>query len=179
MVVTLAAFVLGAVLAAVALEVARARRRCTDGAAWLAVANANELLRADLDNLAGDDPNHGLRGLRLAISESAARRPGPERALLDRFNGLLGVAIAFGEKVHDAGGELDMRAVAMRREHVRNALRLGERIEYALGGIGQVARDAQVADVLGEGSSDRRLRRRRGRLPEASAAPVTRGAAAT
>jgi hypothetical protein len=170
MVVLIIVAALGALAGAFAFETSRARRRASDGAAWIAVSTANELLRADLDHLCGDDPNHGLRELRGAIELAAGRRSPAERALFERYNGLLGIAIAFGEKVHDAAGNIDMRAVAMRREHVRNALRLGERIEFALGGIAQLARDAERAAAPGH-PAERRLRGRR-RLSSGAAQPA-------
>lgn len=159
MLVILAAMALGALLTAAAVGLARTHRRCADAAAWVAVGNANELLRADLDDLDGDDPNLGLRHLQAAIDHAARRRAPAERALLGRYGGLIGVAVAFGEHMHDDDGTVDQRAVATRREHVRNALRLGERIEFALGGIAQLARDAQQADAWAS-AGERRLRER-------------------
>jgi len=161
MVVTFAAMVLGALLAAVVIEIHRAHRRCADNVAWLVVANINALLRQDLEHLWGDDRNDGLRELRLTLGDAAKRRPALERTLLDRYNGLIGVAIAFGEKVHDAAGNVDMRAVTNRRAHVQAALALGERIEAALGGFGELARDARRGDAPAIGVESRPKRRRR------------------
>ncbi|HEX3550044.1 MAG TPA: hypothetical protein VHT53_06685 [Candidatus Elarobacter sp.] len=147
MVVALAAMALGGLLTAVAIQIYRAHHRCADATAWLAVANANMLLRADLDHLCGDDRNDGLRELRAQLEAVASRRQPAERALLERYNGLVCIAIAFGEKVHDADGNVDMRAVANRRAHVQGALTFGERIEAALGGIAELARDAERGET--------------------------------
>jgi hypothetical protein len=135
----------GGLIAAAGLQVYANHRRCADAAAWILISNVNTLLRLDLDHLTGDDDNAGLRELRVALKEVAAKRPGPERRLLERFNALVGVAIAFGEKVHDASGNVDLRAVANRRSHLQNALALGDRIEAALGGIAELARETQPA----------------------------------
>ncbi len=158
MVVALAGMALGALLTAVVIEIHRAHRRCANSVAWLVVANVNALLRADLEHLWGDDRNDGLRELRLALEDTARRRSGAERTLLERYNGLIGIAIAFGEKMHDAAGNVDMRAVANRRAHVQSALVLGERIEAALGGFAELARDAE----RGDRPRSRRSRRRSG-----------------
>ena len=174
------ALCLGGVAAAAGMQVYRAHRRSADAAAWILVANVNTLLRLDLDHLTGDDENRGLRELRGALKEIAAQRSDCERKLFERFNALVGVAIAFGEKVHDANGNVDLRAVANRREHVQSALAVGERIEAALGGIAELARDGQRS------SSDHSTRKapaavsfagfrqkgRRGRAPAAAALPA-------
>jgi hypothetical protein len=133
----------GALAAVVVMQVLLKHRASSDAAAWILVANVNTLLRLDLDHLTGDDENHGLRELRVALKEEAAKRSADERKLLERFNALVGIAIAFGEKMHDAAGNVDLRAVANRRGHVLNALALGERVEAALGGIAELARDGQ------------------------------------
>ncbi len=162
MVVALAATALGGLLTAVAIQIFQAHRRCADGVAWLVVANVNTLLRADLEHLWGDDRNDGLRELRTALADAARRRPPAQRSLLERFNGLIGVAIAFGEKMHDESGNVNMRAVAHRRAHVLTALALGERIEAAFGGIAELARDAERGDmptVPGAGHAQPRRRR--------------------
>jgi hypothetical protein len=137
------ALCLGALVAAAGMQVYHTHRRSDDAATWILVANVNTLLRLDLDHLTGDDENAGLCELRVALKEAAAKRPVDERKLLERFNALVGVAIAFGEKVHDANGTIDLRAVANRRAHVHNALALGDKIEAALGGIAELARDGQ------------------------------------
>lgn len=148
MLVALAAATLGAMLTAVVMQIYRAHRRSSDAAAWITVSNVNTLLRLDLEHLAGDDHNDGLRQLRVALEEAAESRLPRERALLERFNALVGVAIAFGERVHDDAGNVDMRAVANRRSHVQSALALGERIEAALGGVDELARDAERAEEI-------------------------------
>ncbi|HEX3465405.1 MAG TPA: hypothetical protein VHS78_15255 [Candidatus Elarobacter sp.] len=130
----------GAAAAVAVLEVMRTNRRSADVAAWILVSNVNTLLRLDLDHLTGDDENAGLRELRTALKEAAVKRPAAERKLFERFNALVGIAIAFGEKVHDAGGNIDLRAVANRRDQLQNALALGDRLEAALGGISELAR---------------------------------------
>jgi hypothetical protein len=135
----------GGLIAAAGMQVYANHRRCDDAAAWILVSNVNTLLRLDLDHLTGDDENAGLRELRVALKEIAAKRPDAERRLFERFNALVGVAITFGEKVHDASGTVDLRAVANRRAHLQNALALGDRIEAALGGIAELARDGQPA----------------------------------
>src|SRR5579885_3030660 len=122
----------GAAAAVAAIEVMRSNRRSADAAAWILVSNVNTLLRLDLDHLTGDDENAGLRELRTALKEAAVKRPAAERKLFERFNALVGVAIAFGEKVHDANGNIDLRAVANRRAQLQNALVLGDRLEAAL-----------------------------------------------
>jgi hypothetical protein len=133
----------GAAAAVAALEVIRSNRRSADAAAWILVSNVNTLLRLDLDHLTGDDDNAGLRELRTALKEAGAKRPAGERKLFERFNALVGIAITFGEKVHDANGNIDLRAVANRRNQLQNALVLGDRLEAALGGISELAREAQ------------------------------------
>ena len=143
------AMCLGGAVAAVALQLYRTHRAAEGAAEWILVANMNTLLRLDLDHLTGDDDNHGLREMRTALKEAAEKRPPSERKLLERYNALVGVAITFGEKVHDAAGNVDMRAVANRRNHVQNALALGDRIEAALGGLAELANDGQPS------SSDR------------------------
>jgi hypothetical protein len=134
---------IGGAAAAVASQLYRAHRAAESAAEWILVANMNTLLRLDLDHLTGDDDNHGLREMRVALKEAAEKRPPSERKLLERYNALVGVAIAFGEKVHDAAGNVDMRAVANRRAHLQNALALGDRIEAALGGIAELANEGQ------------------------------------
>ena len=52
----------------------------------------------------------------------------------------VGIAIAFGEKVHDEHGIVDLQAVANRRAHVQNALAVGDQLEAALGGITELAK---------------------------------------
>jgi hypothetical protein len=145
MVMEFVAMCLGCALAGVALQVYRAHRAAATAAAWILVANMNMLLRLDLDHICGDDDNHGLREMRLALKDAAAKRSLAERSLFDRYNALVGVAIAFGEKVHDTAGNVDMRAVANRRAHLRNALALGDRLEAALGGIAELARDGELS----------------------------------
>lgn len=134
------AMCLGGFVAAGIMQVYRGRRSGHDAGVWIVVANMNMLLRLDLDHLTGDDENHGLRELRTSLKEAAAKRPEDERKLLEHYNGLVGVAIAFGEKVHDEHGVIDMRAVGNRRVHVNNALAIGDRIEAALGGIAELAK---------------------------------------
>lgn len=136
---------LGAAGAAVASQLYRTHRDAEGAAEWILVANMNMLLRLDLDHLTGDDDNHGLREMRVALKEAAEKRRPSERKLLERYNALVGVAITFGEKVHDADGNVDMRAVANRRAHLQNALALGDRIEAALGGITELANDGQLS----------------------------------
>ena len=137
----------GGLIAAAGMQVYANHRRCADAAAWILISNVNTLLRLDLDHLTGDDDNAGLRELRVALKEIAAKRPPAERKLFERLNALVGVAITFGEKVHDAGGNVDLRAVANRRAHLQNALALGDRIEAALGGIAELARDGESSTV--------------------------------
>jgi hypothetical protein len=134
------AMCLGGFLTAGALVYHRSRRSGHDVETWIIVANMNTLLRLDLDHLTGDDDNYGLRELRDALKTAAGQRPRNERKLLEHYNGLAGVAIAFGVKVHDEHGIVDMRAVSNRRTHVQNALALGDQIEAALGGIGELAK---------------------------------------
>ncbi len=118
----------------------RIRRSGHDADLWVIVGNMNTLLRLDLDHLTGDDENHGLCEARVALKEAAAKRTESERKLLEHYNALVGVAIAFGEKVHDEHGVIDMRAVGNRRNHVQNALAVGDQIEAALGGIAELAK---------------------------------------
>jgi hypothetical protein len=113
-------------------------------AAWVLVANMNTLLRLDLDHITGDDDNFALREARAALKMFAASRPLRERKLLDHYNGLVGVAVAFGERVHNEHGIVDMQAVAIRRAHVQNALAVGDQIEAALGGLTELARCVNV-----------------------------------
>jgi hypothetical protein len=134
----------GGALAAAAIRLYRVHRDSKDAEAWILVANMNTLLRLDLDHITGDDRNDGLREMRTVLKELAAKRRPRERALLERYNALVGIAVAFGEKVHAADGTVDLRAVANRRGHVQNALAIGDRIEAALGGIAEVANDDQV-----------------------------------
>jgi hypothetical protein len=138
--IAILAMCLGGLITAGLMEFQRHRRTVSNFDAWIIVANMNTLLRLDLDHLTGDDDNHGLRELRAALKTAAAERRPHERKLLEHFNGLAGVAIAFGEKVHDEHGIIDMRAVSNRRTHVQNALAVGDQIEAALGGIGELAK---------------------------------------
>jgi len=135
----------GGAVAAAALRLYRVHCESADAATWILVANMNTLLRLDLDHITGDDRNEGLREMRSGLKELAAKRRPKERGLLERYNALVGIAIAFGEKVHAADGTVDMRAVANRRAHVQNALAIGDRIEAALGGIAELANDAQTS----------------------------------
>ena len=132
----------GGAIAAGAMYVCRARRDAYVTAAWVHVANMNTLLRLDLDHLSGDDDNHALREARAALKELVAKRPAGERALFNRYNALVGIAAAFGEKVHDKDGLVDLQAVANRRTHLQNALAAGDQLEAALGGIDELARCA-------------------------------------
>jgi hypothetical protein len=136
---------LGGAAAAAAMRLYRVHRESKDAATWILVANMNTLLRLDLDHITGDDRNDGLREMRAGLKDLAARRRPKERALLERYNALVGIAIAFGEKVHGADGTVDLRAVANRRGHVQNALAIGDRVEAALGGIAEIANDAQAS----------------------------------
>ncbi|MEA2690408.1 MAG: hypothetical protein QOJ39_3942 [Candidatus Eremiobacteraeota bacterium] len=145
MIMEIVAMGLGAGVSAVASQLFRAHRTAEGAAEWILVANMNTLLRLDLDHLTGDDENHGLREMRVALKEAAEKRSPSERRLLERYNALVGVAITFGEKVHDAAGNVDMRAVANRRAHLQNALALGDRIEAALGGIAELANDGELS----------------------------------
>jgi hypothetical protein len=163
----------GAAAAVAAIEVMRSNRRSADAAAWILVSNVNTLLRLDLDHLTGDDENAGLRELRTALKEAAVKRPAAERKLFERFNALVGVAIAFGEKVHDANGNIDLRAVANRRAQLQNALELGDRLEAALGGIAELARGAQPsADRAGDHVASAASAVLRPHAPARSGAPV-------
>ncbi len=139
-IVAFLAMCLGGVIAAGVMHYQRTRRGAHDVAAWVQVANMNTLLRLDLDHLTGDDDNFALRELRTVLKEMAAKRPAPEHKLLDHYNALVGVAIKFGEKVHNDDGLIDMQSVANRRAHVQNALAVGDQIEAALGGIEELAR---------------------------------------
>lgn len=134
------AMCLGGLVTAGVMSYQRVRRAADQTAAWVLVANMNTLLRLDLDHLCGDDDNYGLSEMRAALKELAAQRPAAQRALLENFNALVGVAIAFGTKVHDEHGNVNLQAVANRRSHVQNALAAGDRIEAALGGIDELAR---------------------------------------
>ena len=135
----------GGAFAAAAMRLYRVHRESKDAATWILVANMNTLLRLDLDHITGDDRNDGLREMRACLKDLAAKRRPKERALLERYNALVGIAIAFGEKVHAADGTVDLRAVANRRGHVQNALAIGDRVEAALGGIAEIANDAQAS----------------------------------
>ena len=134
---------LGALAAAAAVQFYHLRRRAADTSLWILVANANTLLRLDLDHLAGDDENYGLAEMRDRLTAAALERPAQERKMLERYNALVGIAIAFGRNVHDAHGVVDLRAVANRRAHVESALALGDRIEAAYGGIAELSRGLQ------------------------------------
>lgn len=129
----------GGITAAV-MSYQRARRAGGDVAAWVQVGNMNTLLRLDLDHLTGDDDNFGLREARIELEEAAAKRPAAERRLFAHYNALVGIAIAFGVKVHDEHGIVDLQAVANRRTHVQNALAVGDQLEAALGGITELAK---------------------------------------
>lgn len=142
----LVALALGGAAVAAGMHLLRAHRAAEGAGDWILVANMNTLLRLDLDHLTGDDDNHGLREMRVALKEAAEKRSPGERRLLERYNALVGVAITFGEKVHDAAGNVDLRAVANRRAHLQNALALGDRIEAALGGIAELANDGVPAN---------------------------------
>ena len=133
----------GGAVAAAAMRVYRVHRESKDAATWILVANMNTLLRLDLDHITGNDRNEGLREMRACLKVLSAKRRPQERALLERYNTLVGIAIAFGEKVRGADGTVDLRAVSNRREHVQNALVIGDRVEAALGGIAEIANDAQ------------------------------------
>lgn len=151
MVMDFLALCLGGLIAAGVMYWSGLRRDADRVAAWLLVANMNTLLRLDLDHLSGDDENFGLAEMRAALKELAAKRPAPEAKLLEHYNALVGIAIRFGTKVHDAHGNVDLQAVAIRRDHVHNALASGERIEAALGGIDELAKgnDADRPDPIG------------------------------
>jgi hypothetical protein len=122
----------------------RLRDDAASVAAWVLVANMNTLLRLDLDHLSGDDANFALREARAALKDFAASRSSRERKLLEHYNGLVGIAIAFGERVHDDHGIVDMQSVANRRIHIQNALAVGDQIEAALGGLSELARCGNV-----------------------------------
>jgi biotin operon repressor len=130
----------GGVVTAVAMNWWRLRDDGASVAAWVLVANMNTLLRLDLDHLSGDDANFALREARAALKDFAASRSSRERKLLEHYNGLVGIAIAFGERVHDDHGIVDMQSVANRRIHIQNALAVGDQIEAALGGLSELAR---------------------------------------
>lgn len=134
----------GAFAAVLTMRWLRVREDAENVAAWVLVANMNTLLRLDLDHLTGDDENFALREARGALKTFAASRPLRERKLLDHYNGLVGVAVAFGERVHNHHGIIDMQAVANRRAHVQNALAVGDQIEAALGGLTELARCVNV-----------------------------------
>lgn len=148
MAIEILAMGVGGAVAAAAMRLYRVHRESKDAATWILVANMNTLLRLDLDHITGDDRNDGLREMRTALKTLAAKRRPKERALLERYNALVGIAIAFGEKVHAADGTVDLRAVANRRGHVQNALAIGDRVEAALGGIAEIANDAQVSSGI-------------------------------
>jgi hypothetical protein len=137
---TFLALCAGGGITATVMAYQRARRAGGDVADWVQVANMNTLLRLDLDHLTGDDDNFGLREARVALKASAANRPAAERKLFDHYNALVGIAIKFGEKVHDDHGIVDLQAVANRRSHVQNALAVGDQLEAALGGIAELAK---------------------------------------
>ena len=134
----------GGLAAVVLMRWLRLREDAQYVALWVQVANMNTLLRLDLDHLTGDDDNFALREARGALKAFAADRPERERKLLDHYNGLAGVAVAFGERVHNHHGIIDMQAVANRRAHVQNALAVGDQIEAALGGLAELARCANL-----------------------------------
>ena len=142
---------LGGLVTAGVMYVQRVRRAADQTAAWVLVANMNTLLRLDRDHLSGDDDNYGLCEMRTALKQLAAKRPAAECKLLENFNALVGSAVAFGTKVHDEHGNVDLQAVANRRNHVLNALAAGDRIEAALGGIEELAKgnDADRSDPAG------------------------------
>ncbi len=137
---TFLALCAGGGITAAVMAYQRARRDGGDIADWVQVANMNTLLRLDLDHLTGDDENFGLREARVALKTSTAKRPFAERKLFDHYNALVGIAIKFGEKVYDEHGIVDLQAVANRRAHVQNALAVGDQLEAALGGIGELAK---------------------------------------
>lgn len=140
MIWTFLALCAGGGITAVVMAYQHARRFGTDVADWVQVANMNTLLRLDLDHLTGDDDNFGLREARTALEAATAKRPAAERKLFDHYNALVGIAIKFGERVHDAHGIVDLQAVANRRAHVQNALAVGDQLEAALGGISELAK---------------------------------------
>lgn len=139
---TFLALCAGGGITAAVMAYQNARRSGGDVADWVMVANMNTLLRLDLDHLTGDDDNFGLREARAALKASTAKRPLAERKLFDHYNALVGIAIKFGEKVHDEHGIVDLQAVANRRAHVQNALAVGDQLEAALGGISELAKCA-------------------------------------
>jgi hypothetical protein len=141
---TVALLCAGGIGAVSAMRWLRLREDGQNVAAWVLVANMNTLLRLDLDHLTGDDDNFALREARGSLKAFAASRPERERKLLDHYNGLVGVAVAFGERVHNQHGIIDMQAVANRRAHVQNALAVGDQIEAALGGLAELARCANL-----------------------------------
>ena len=134
----------GGAVSAGALNWWRLRDDAQCVAAWVLVANMNTLLRLDLDHLSGDDDNFALREARAALKTFAASRSESERKLLEHYNGLVGIAVAFGERVHDEHGLVDMQAVANRRTHIQNALAVGDQIEAALGGLSELARCGNI-----------------------------------
>lgn len=163
------AFAAGGGATAGALRWYAFRASAQDTALWVLVANMNTLLRLDLDHLSGDDDSFALRESRGDVKRMAAHRSAPERKLIDHYNGLVGVAIAFGERVHTEHGIVDMQAVANRRTHVQNALAVGDQIEAALGGLSELARCGNV---------DRRERNRQSyQRPVAVPAPAPEPAA--
>ena len=137
---TFLALCAGGGITAAVMAYQRVRRAAGDVADWVQVANMNTLLRLDLDHLTGDDDNFGLREARGALKQSTAKRPATERKLFDHYNALVGIAIKFGEKVHDEHGIVNLQAVANRRAHVQNALAVGDQLEAALGGISELAK---------------------------------------
>jgi hypothetical protein len=141
---TVASLCAGAAGAVGVMRWLRLRESSEGIALWVLVANMNTLLRLDLDHLTGDDDNFALREARGALKTFASSRPVRERKLLDHFNALVGIAVAFGERVHGTHGLIDMQAVANRRAHVQNALAVGDQIEAALGGLAELARCVNV-----------------------------------
>ena len=139
---TFLALCAGGGITAAVMAYQRVRRAAGDVADWVQVANMNTLLRLDLDHLTGDDDNFGLREARGALKASTTKRPFAERKLFDHYNALVGIAIKFGEKVHDEHGIVNLQAVANRRAHVQNALAVGDQLEAALGGITELAKCA-------------------------------------
>ncbi|HEV2643414.1 MAG TPA: hypothetical protein VGT98_11935 [Candidatus Elarobacter sp.] len=137
---TFLALCAGGGITAAVMTYQRARRFGSDVADWVQIANMNTLLRLDLDHLTGDDDNFGLCEARGALKASTASRPAAERKLFEHYNALVGIAIKFGEKVHDEHGIVDLQAVANRRAHVQNALAVGDQLEAALGGISELAK---------------------------------------
>ena len=139
---TFLALCIGGGITAAVMAYQQTRRAGGDIADWVQVGNMNTLLRLDLDHLTGDDDNFALKEARAALKASTATRPLAERKLFDHYNALVGIAIKFGEKVHDEHGIVDLQAVANRRAHVQNALAVGDQLEAALGGISELAKCA-------------------------------------